>query len=196
MQSGPVHWFKTFTAARKQHGKWHLPEIYRHHRQQQQQRLTVLVVDASGSTLRHRALASIKGVVAALLNQAYLQRQQVALITFSGSEATILFSAARALKVNDALLAAIKGGGGTPLKQAIKEADQLLLKEKKKHPQQQQSLIVLTDGRSKEMPSSMIAKPDALVIDTEAGNVRLHRAQQLAYTLQADYSTISEITEC
>lgn len=79
---------------------------------------TIIAVDASGSMALQR-LAEAKGAVELLLAQTYVRRDKVALIAFRGEKATLLLPATRALARAKRMLAALPGGGGTPLASAI-----------------------------------------------------------------------------
>jgi len=106
---------------------------------------TIFVVDASGSAAAQR-LAEAKGAVELLLAQCYVRRDQVALIAFRGSEAEVLLPPTRALARAKRELAALPGGGGTPLAAGIDAARELAtdLHRKGQNP----VVVVMTDGRA------------------------------------------------
>lgn len=83
--------------------------------------LTIFAVDASGSTASQR-LAEAKGAVEMLLADCYVRRDQVALISFRKSEATVLLPPTRSLVRAGRLLAEMPAGGGTPMAAAITAA--------------------------------------------------------------------------
>lgn len=83
---------------------------------------TVLfVVDASGSSALYR-LAEAKGAVELLLAETYARRDRVSLIAFRGQGTDVLLPPTRALARAKKVLAALPGGGGTPMAHAIDAA--------------------------------------------------------------------------
>jgi len=106
--------------------------------------LTIFAVDASGSSALAR-LAEAKGAVELLLAEAYVKRAQVALVAFRGSEAELLLPPTRSLARAKKALAALPGGGGTPLAAGLNAARELA--EAAARRGQTPYLVVLTDGR-------------------------------------------------
>ncbi len=109
------------------------------------QSTTIFVVDASGSTAVDR-LAEAKGAVELLLSDCYVRRDEVALIAFRGQGADLLLPPTRSLHRAKRELAALPGGGGTPLAAGIVAAGQLAdeVKRKGRTP----TLVLITDGRA------------------------------------------------
>jgi magnesium chelatase subunit D len=86
--------------------------------------VTVFCVDASGSAAAAR-LAEAKGAIQLMLAQAYVERTEVALVAFRGAGAEVLLSPTRSLTRARRELAALPGGGGTPLAAGIHAAHAL-----------------------------------------------------------------------
>jgi magnesium chelatase subunit D len=106
--------------------------------------VTVFLVDASGSSALHR-LAEAKGAIELLLGDCYIRRDQVALLAFGGRGAELLLPPTRSLTRAKRRLADLPGGGGTPLAEALEQANCLLASIRRRH--QTPALVVLTDGR-------------------------------------------------
>lgn len=106
---------------------------------------TIFLVDASGSTAMHR-LAEAKGAVELLLADCYIRRDHVALISFRGRLADLMLPPTRSLTRARRMLAALPGGGGTPLAAAIDAGVGLAdtLRRRGLSP----TLVFLTDGRA------------------------------------------------
>ncbi|MGI4976649.1 MAG: magnesium chelatase subunit D [Janthinobacterium lividum] len=106
---------------------------------------TVFVVDASGSAALNR-LAEAKGAVELLLAECYVRRDQVALLAFRGTTAELLLPPTGALARARRCLAALPGGGPTPIAAGLDAA--LALADSLRRRGAAPLLVVLTDGRA------------------------------------------------
>lgn len=107
--------------------------------------VTIFAVDASGSAALTR-LAEAKGAVELLLAEAYVKRAQVALVAFRGTGAELLLPPTRSLARARKSLAALPGGGGTPLAAGLAAA--LELGEAARKRGRTPFIVVLTDGQA------------------------------------------------
>lgn len=105
---------------------------------------TLFAVDASGSSALHR-LAEAKGAIEILLGECYARRDRVALIAFRGAEASTLLPPTQAPARARRCLAAMPGGGATPLASAIDAARMLADAERRQG--RQPLLVLVTDAR-------------------------------------------------
>lgn len=105
----------------------------------------IFVVDASGSSAVNR-MAEAKGAVELLLAESYARRDEVALIAFRGAQAEILLPPTRAIAAAKRALAALPGGGGTPLASAIDRAVELTLRARREG--NDTVVVFLTDARA------------------------------------------------
>ena len=105
----------------------------------------VFAVDASGSQAAAR-LAEVKGAVELLLHDCYVRRDQVALVAFRGSSADVLLPATRSLARAKRMLAALPGGGGTPLAAGLEAARDVATAAERQG--RVPIVVVLTDGRA------------------------------------------------
>lgn len=106
---------------------------------------TIFVVDASGSSALQR-LAEVKGAVELLLADCYVRRDEVALIAFRGRAAELILPPTRSLTRARRSLAALPGGGGTPLSAAILAAMTVALAVRGKG--HSPTVVLMTDGRA------------------------------------------------
>ncbi|WP_028534108.1 putative cobaltochelatase [Paludibacterium yongneupense] len=161
--------------------------------------LLLLLVDASGSMGAKRRMEAVKASVLGLLQDAYIRRDQVAVICFRGDSAELVLAPTRHAEQAERALSELPTGGRTPLAHALQlAAETLARREKELTP----LLVVLSDGRanialtedgnpwreSLEQAAQLAAGgTPALVLDTEQDFVRLGRARELAHALEADY---------
>lgn len=168
--------------------------------QETSDRLLIFAVDASGSAAFAR-LAEAKGAIELLLAQAYARRDHVALIAFRGDRADLLLPPTRSLVQTKRRLAALPGGGGTPLAAGLRMAYDLALKTRARG--MTPTVAVLTDGRANiamdgtanramaEADSTMVARAlraanlSALLIDT--ANRPQPALRQMAAVMGAPY---------
>ena len=154
------------------------------------QALLIIAVDCSASAMVGGALSQIKGAVQQLLQQAYFNRQRVALVSFAGQQVKTLLGVRRPPKDYQSLLDAMLGGGGTPLRLAFLEMNQLCLKFRQ-HVKGETKVALFTDGRSKDELPMLNAK--TWVVDTEFHRVPLGRCKLLAQQLNADYVHLRDL---
>ena len=106
---------------------------------------TLFVVDASGSAALHR-LAEAKGAVELLLAECYVRRDKVAVLAFRGNGCELLLPPTRSLARAKRSLAALPGGGGTPLAAGIEAARELAAQIGRAG--ETPIVVMLTDGRA------------------------------------------------
>ena len=109
------------------------------------QSTTIFAVDASGSAAFAR-LSEAKGAVELLLAQAYVKRAEVALVAFRGQEANISLPPTRSLARAKKELAALAGGGGTPMAAGFDMARRVAEAERGRG--RTALVVILTDGRA------------------------------------------------
>jgi magnesium chelatase subunit D len=108
--------------------------------------LFIFAVDASGSMALNR-MAQAKGALSRVLQQAYLHRDKVALISFRGEGADILLAPTRSVELAKRLVDALPAGGGTPISAGVIRAIELArLSRLKGMPRAM--LVLFTDGRA------------------------------------------------
>jgi magnesium chelatase subunit D len=105
----------------------------------------IFVVDASGSSALYR-LAEAKGAVELLLAESYARRDRVSLVAFRGQGTELLLPPTRALARAKKVLAALPGGGGTPMAHAIDAALEQSLATRRGGSAP--LVVMMTDGRA------------------------------------------------
>ncbi len=171
--------------------------------------LFCFVVDASGSMALHR-MRQAKGAVNALLQQAYVHRDQVALLAFRGEQAELLLPPSQSVELAKRALDVLPTGGGTPLAAALLAAYQVS-EQARSRGIPRTTLVLITDGRpnvplrpdpahdkqtrletARQEVQTLSAKlraagVGAVVIDTQRSYVSRGEAQQLAAWLGGRY---------
>ncbi|AKA23928.1 MULTISPECIES: vWA domain-containing protein [Pseudomonas] len=183
---GSINWPGTLLNGRPRQRDdllWHL-------RSRSPHELWLVIVDASASTHRHRALSDAKGLLAQLFDDAYRQRTRLALLTASGRAPNWQVQGLKASRDLRDWLDGLGAGGGTPLLAALAEAGQWLDARQRRYPAERQRVLLLTDGRLKHLPAPAALGCPTLLIDIERGPIRLGRARELAQRLAAEYRHI------
>jgi magnesium chelatase subunit D len=171
--------------------------------------LFCFVVDASGSMALHR-MRQAKGAVNTLLQQAYVHRDQVALLAFRGESAELLLPPSQSVELAKRALDVLPTGGGTPLAAALLAAYNVA-EQASSRGIHRTTVVLITDGRPNVplRPDPEASKQQrldqardevqrlagklraagigAVVIDTQRSFVSRGEAQQLAAWLGGRY---------
>jgi magnesium chelatase subunit ChlD-like protein len=139
--------------------------------------------------LRSGGLAVAKGVAHAVERSAARVGARLAVLSFRGTGAQIEVDSSPGRAVIPQAIAALGGGGGTPLGAALSAARTLCHQTRWRSANVWKRLLVLTDGRVREVPAVTALPADLarVVIDCERGRLRLNRARDVADALRADY---------
>jgi len=162
--------------------------------------LVLFCVDASGSMAARQRMRAVKAAVLSLLLDAYQRRDKVGLITFRGTEAVVALPPTSSVDLAAARLQALPTGGRTPLAAGLDRSARLLRSERLRDPRRRPLLVVVTDGRHTSggdpvLPAARLAASgvDSVVVDCEAGPVRLGLAGRLAGALGAAVLGLAEL---
>lgn len=194
-QGGSINWFSSLLSNR---GQWPMKKLSFQPKRQSQPVLHLVLLDTSASTLTQAGgiqtgstqqglLAQAKAVVLQIAQQAYLKRQQLAIIGFGNHQVELLFQKKKAPKDLQHWLEQLPAGGGTPLRQALEQAQSYLKQLLQRQPELLSKSYLLTDGRSTCSLSGLSLPGDAILIDTEQGTVKRGRGAELAQQLGAQY---------
>ncbi|MGW7469567.1 putative cobaltochelatase [Streptomyces xantholiticus] len=168
--------------------------------------LVLFVVDASGSMAARKRMGAVKGAVLSLLLDAYQRRDKVGLITFRGKDAELALPPTSSVDAAAARLESLPTGGRTPLAQGLLKAHDVLRIERLRDPSRRPLLVVVTDGRAtgagagdafgSALRAARLHAAEgtaAVVVDCEAGPVRLGLAGTLAGSLGGSAVTLDEL---
>jgi magnesium chelatase subunit D len=170
-------------------------------REGRESNLVLFVVDASGSMAARRRMEAVKGAVLSLLLDAYQRRDKVGLVCFRGSGAQLLLPPTSSVDAAASRLEHMPTGGQTPLAAGLAEAHATLCRERLRDPQRRPLLVVVTDGRhttgAHPEAAALRLRRDGIasvVIDCEAGPVRLGLSGALAEALGAEYLNLGDLS--
>jgi magnesium chelatase subunit D len=166
--------------------------------------LVLFVVDASGSMAARQRMGAVKGAVLSLLLDAYQRRDKVGLVTFRGAGADVALPPTSSVDAAAARLESLPTGGRTPLAAGLLKAHEVLRVERLRDPARRALVVVVTDGRATGGPEPVALAGRAarlfaagqlasVVVDCEAGPVRLGLAGQLAGELGGTAVTLDEL---
>lgn len=179
-------------------------------RQRRVSNLLVFVVDASGSMGVESRMSETKGAILSLLKDAYVKRDKIALVTFSGNDARVVLPPTGSTERGYTLLRELETGGRTPLCAGIDKGLTVVQSELRKRPDILPLLVFITDGRG-NVSVDAAKKPleeavekcekiremkqiDSMVVDIEKGGVmRFGLAGRLAAALGAKYYQLEEL---
>jgi magnesium chelatase subunit D len=109
--------------------------------------LIVFVVDASASMDAEQRMTATKGAVLSLLRDAYVRRDKVALVVFSGREARVVLRPTNSVEMAEKRLSRLAVGGTTPLTHGLVEGLRLVRSERLKNADVYPLLVLISDGR-------------------------------------------------
>jgi magnesium chelatase subunit ChlD-like protein len=150
-------------------------------------RLHCIVLDTSGSMRRQGRLALAKGHAAFMIEQAARQGDDVALLCFGGQGVELLLPPGRARAAASQRLRPVGGGGGTPLAEALVQADRLLQRTFRKSGPTECWLWLLTDGRTLEQPQAPLAAQHLVIVDFDDPKKNLGRCAAWATRWGAEH---------
>jgi len=142
--------------------------------------LFIFMVDASGSMALNR-MRQAKGAVASLLQNAYVHRDQVALISFRGKQAQVLLPPSQSVDRAKRELDVLPTGGGTPLASALFTGWETA-KQARTKGISQIMFVMITDGRG-NIPLQAAYDPNAEKAPKEELEKEI---EALALSIQAD----------
>jgi Mg-chelatase subunit ChlD len=125
-------------------------DLYFQVRQQNLRRLIVFVIDTSdsmgdGPTAR---MSAAFGAILAIAKRAYLQREQVCLITFRDRQAQVVVPPTDSVQRIRQQLHRLPVGGATPLAAGLAKAHQVIGQARLKNPLIASLLVLISDGEA------------------------------------------------
>ena len=109
--------------------------------------LIVFLVDASASMDAEQRMDATRSAILALLKDAYVRRDRVAMISFSGRAARTVLRPTASVDLAERQLSRLAVGGTTPLTQGLVAALDLIRGERMRDPEVLPLLVLISDGR-------------------------------------------------
>jgi magnesium chelatase subunit D len=109
--------------------------------------LIVFVVDASASMDAEQRMMATRGAILSLLRHAYVRRDKVALVAFSGRSARVVLRPTSSVDLAERRMERLSIGGTTPLTHGLITALKLIKTERLKDPRVYPLLVLISDGR-------------------------------------------------
>jgi len=109
--------------------------------------LIVFVVDASASMDAEQRMQATKGAVLSLLRDAYVRRDKVALVVFSGRTARVVLQPTASVDLAEQRLQRLTVGGTTPLTHGLVAGLKLIRTERVRDSGVYPLLVLISDGR-------------------------------------------------
>jgi magnesium chelatase subunit ChlD-like protein len=188
--SGPIAWLPTLLA--KGARPLQPQHLRRRPRAAQPVRLHLIVLDVSGSMRQRGRLALAKGHAMLLIQEAARSGDDVGLLCFGGQGVDLLLPPGRARSAGSARVARVGGGGGTPLTQALAQAEGLLRRAARGNGAGESWLWLLTDGRTLEQPAQPTVPQHVVIVDFDERSRPIGRCASWAARWGAEHRFASQ----
>ena len=149
--------------------------------------LHLVLLDTSASTLQNNLFAKAKASILSIADQAYLDREQLAILGFGNQQVETLLPRVRAPKALRRLLDNVPAAGGTPLREVVQYAYQYQQRLMNIQPQLAIRTYLVTDGKTTQSCADLNLLGDISVIDIEQSAVKRGKGRAIAQELGAHY---------
>jgi magnesium chelatase subunit D len=136
--------------------------------------LIVFVVDASASMDAEQRMQATKGAVLSLLRDAYVRRDKVALVVFSGRSARVVLQPTSSVDLAEHRLQRLAVGGTTPLTHGLVAGMKLIRTERLRDASVYPLVVLISDGRGNISLFGEEPLLEAQQIAEQLGNENVH----------------------
>jgi magnesium chelatase subunit D len=147
--------------------------------------LIVFVVDASASMDAEQRMQATKGAVLSLLRDAYVRRDKVALVVFSGRTARVVLHPTSSVDLAEHRLQRLTVGGTTPLTHGLVAGLKLIRTERVRDSGVYPLLVLISDGRGN---ISLFGEEPLLEAQTLAGQIGAENIHTLVIDSARDHT--------
>jgi magnesium chelatase subunit D len=154
-------------------------------RQRRTGTLIVFVVDASASMDAEQRMQATKGAVLSLLRDAYVRRDKVALVVFSGRTARVVLRPTSSVDLAESRLQRLTVGGTTPLTHGLVAGLKLIHTERLRDPAVYPLMVLISDGRGN---ISLFGEEPLVEAQRVATQIRQEKVRALVIDSARDYT--------
>jgi magnesium chelatase subunit D len=159
-------------------------------RQRRTGTLIVFVVDASASMDAEQRMQATKGAVLSLLRDAYVRRDKVALVVFSGRTARVVLRPTSSVDLAEDRLERLTVGGTTPLTHGLVAGLKLIRTERLRDPTVYPLLVLISDGRGN---ISLFGDEPIVEAQRVAAQIRAEHIRSLVIDSARDYTQHAQL---
>ena len=146
--------------------------------------LIVFLVDASASMDAEQRMDATRSAILALLKDAYVRRDRVAMISFSGRTARVVLRPTASVDLAERQLSRLAVGGTTPLTHGMVAALDLIRSERMRDSEVLPLLVLISDGRGN---ISLRGEEPLVEAQRTAAMVRQERIRSLVIDSSRDH---------
>jgi magnesium chelatase subunit D len=148
--------------------------------------LIVFVVDASASMDAEQRMQATKGAVLSLLRDAYVRRDKVALVVFSGRSARVILQPTASVDLAEERLQRLAVGGTTPLTHGLVAGLKVVRTERLRDASVYPLMVLISDGRGN---ISLFGEEPLLEAQRMAAQIGAERVHTLVIDSARDHTT-------
>src|SRR5713101_935191 len=148
--------------------------------------LIVFVVDASASMDAEQRMLATKGAILSLLRHAYVRRDKVALVAFSGRNARVVLRPTSSVDLAERRLERLNIGGTTPLTHGLMTGLKLIKTERLRDPHVYPLLVLISDGRGN---ISLFGEEPLLEAQRMAGQIKQEGVRAMVIDSTRDFGS-------
>lgn len=172
--------------------KWPPQDIKWKKENQGLSRVHLVLIDTSASTLSANQFSQAKGLILEIAKQAYLKREQLAIVSFGNEMVSEIMPKLQAPKNIENLLNELSAGGGTPMRQVLQSTKSKIQYWKRTQPNLLVRNYLITDGRTTDSMQGIKLDDETVVVDIEQGDIKRGRCQEIAQTINAGYFNLAQ----
>ncbi len=134
--------------------------------------LIVFLVDASASMDAEQRMDATRSAILALLREAYVRRDRVAMVSFAGRSARVVLRPTSSVDLAERQLSRLAVGGTTPLTHGLVAALDLIQAERRRDQEVLPLLVLISDGRG-----NISLRGDEPLREAQAAAAEIQRAR-------------------